>query len=217
MTGTPLKGLVALILAVVVNLCGLILLASFSSAESEHEEASAPREKVTPAPELLPPQPPPRPQVKKTPSELLQRPQLAAPAPSQLPPLKTLLPSQNASLTIDPALEGSLDALFSDLSAQTGAGTEPGGLGTAQASPPDADRVRDASQVDQAPTVRRRVSPRYPLEAERAGVTGYVVLRGLVERDGRVSRVDVIDSSPAGVFDEAARSAFARWTFGVFY
>ncbi|MEL6180303.1 MAG: energy transducer TonB, partial [Myxococcota bacterium] len=127
----------------------------------------------------------------------------------------TLALDGSVEVALDPTLEENLDALFTDLSRTP---TERGGTGlfgaprrgsNAQAD----DEPREATEVDEPPRVRRRIPARYPLQAEREGITGYVVLRGLVERDGRMSRVTVVDAQPRGVFEEAARRAFSRWQF----
>ena len=55
----------------------------------------------------------------------------------------------------------------------------------------------EADQVNQPPSVRQRVSPRYPRAAERDHVTGHVTLRVLVGRDGRVERVELLEACPA--------------------
>lgn len=57
-----------------------------------------------------------------------------------------------------------------------------------------------------------RVVPRYPAEARRAGVSGAVVIRGIVRRDGRIDDVEIIKDLPHGLGD-AARDAVRRWRF----
>ena len=57
-----------------------------------------------------------------------------------------------------------------------------------------------------------RVVPRYPSEARAAGVSGAVVIRGIVRRDGRIDDVEIIKDLPYGLGD-AARDAVRRWRF----
>ncbi len=57
-----------------------------------------------------------------------------------------------------------------------------------------------------------RVIPRYPTAARLAGVSGSVVIRGIVRRDGRIDNVEVIRDLPGGLGD-AAREAVQRWRF----
>jgi TonB family protein len=57
-----------------------------------------------------------------------------------------------------------------------------------------------------------RVIPRYPSLARRAGVSGAVVIRGIVRRDGTIDDVEVIKDLPYGLGD-AAREAVEQWKF----
>jgi len=80
-------------------------------------------------------------------------------------------------------------------------------LGATPAPPPD-----DIYQVvDQAPVPIFAPTPVYPSWARDAGVTGQVLLKVLVGKDGRVRRV-VIEKNVDGL-GEAAREALARWVF----
>lgn len=57
-----------------------------------------------------------------------------------------------------------------------------------------------------------RVVPRYPVMARRADVSGAVVVRGIVRRDGTIDNVEVIKDLPFGLGD-AARDAVEQWHF----
>jgi TonB family protein len=57
-----------------------------------------------------------------------------------------------------------------------------------------------------------RVVPRYPLMARRANVSGSVVVRGIVRRDGTIDNVEIIKDLPYGL-GEAAREAVQQWRF----
>jgi TonB family protein len=57
-----------------------------------------------------------------------------------------------------------------------------------------------------------RVVPRYPALARRANISGAVVIRGIVRRDGTIDNVEIIKDLPYGL-GEAARDAVARWRF----
>jgi TonB family protein len=69
--------------------------------------------------------------------------------------------------------------------------------GTTQPAPPG---------VTSAPTLIRYAPPVYPLEAQRAGVEGSVVLKLDIDRTGRVTRAEVATPGGHG-FDEAALAA----------
>jgi TonB family protein len=57
-----------------------------------------------------------------------------------------------------------------------------------------------------------RVVPRYPAAARRANVSGPVVVRGIVRRDGTIDNVEIIKDLPHGLGEEARR-AVSRWRF----
>ena len=54
---------------------------------------------------------------------------------------------------------------------------------------------------------------RFPEAARRDGVEGAVRLRYDVDSEGRVRNAQVLDGTPAGVFDEAALAAVRSWRF----
>jgi protein TonB len=67
------------------------------------------------------------------------------------------------------------------------------------------------SEVPEASLTRiKGIELQYPLEARSKGLEGWVELAYAVAADGRVSNVKVTNSSPAGVFDQAATRAIAR-------
>lgn len=58
-----------------------------------------------------------------------------------------------------------------------------------------------------------RIAPQYPRQAARDGIEGWVKLEIVVNPDGSVQSVDVVDSKPRGVFDSAAVQAAYKWKF----
>jgi TonB family protein len=64
----------------------------------------------------------------------------------------------------------------------------------------------------EAPVLVTRVDPRYPEFARKAGLSGNVQLRLLVDVDGRISRVEVVSGAPGGM-TEAATEAVRRWVY----
>lgn len=73
--------------------------------------------------------------------------------------------------------------------------------------------VMTADLVDIPPKPITRGSFKYPPSAKRKGVKGYVVLSVLVEADGSVNQVQVLESSPSGIFDAAALQGIRAWQF----
>lgn len=72
---------------------------------------------------------------------------------------------------------------------------------------------KEASAVDQPPQAISRRFPRYPAEAEARGIEGRVVLRLLIDAQGRVETARVVRAEPPGVFEAAAQAAVRSWRF----
>ena len=96
----------------------------------------------------------------------------------------------------------------------------PGGPGGQPSFPPTPPAPEVVHQVPyealpadaEAPVLVTRVDPRYPEFARKAGLSGDVQLRVLVDVDGRVSRVEVVAGAPGGL-TEAATEAVRRWVY----
>jgi len=67
--------------------------------------------------------------------------------------------------------------------------------------------------VDVPPKPKSRSTFKYPKNAKKKGIKGYVVLSILIDKQGRVDQVQVLESNPAGVFDEAALHGIKTWRF----
>jgi len=70
-----------------------------------------------------------------------------------------------------------------------------------------------APAFDKPPQVLTRLDPYYPVEARQSGTEGRVLIRVLIDEDGRVEEAEVVESQPAGVFDAAALKAIRGWRF----
>ncbi|WP_281213218.1 M56 family metallopeptidase [Shewanella insulae] len=64
-----------------------------------------------------------------------------------------------------------------------------------------------------APSPVMRIEPGYPTEAAKQSIEGYVQLQFDIDKQGKVSNVSVIESSPAGVFDAEAVKALSQWRY----
>jgi len=81
------------------------------------------------------------------------------------------------------------------------------------AAVPAAPRVTAGTAVEVPPTLRDNRPPDYPLEALRRGLEGTVLLRVHVAADGRVAKVEILDSSGHLILDAAAVRAVKSWRF----
>ena len=69
------------------------------------------------------------------------------------------------------------------------------------------------ADLDKTPRTIRRERPPYPRMARRRGIEGWVKIKFLVDRFGRVRRPAVLSSQPEGVFDRAVLDTVPRWSF----
>jgi len=63
------------------------------------------------------------------------------------------------------------------------------------------------------PNVLHAVMPRYPFEAAQQGIKGKVLVQFIVTKEGIAKEPVVVESSPEGVFDEAALEAVKQYKF----
>ncbi len=75
------------------------------------------------------------------------------------------------------------------------------------------DTVMTDDTVDNPPRPVVQNPMTYPVRAKAQGVTGYVVLSVLIGPTGNVEKVKVIESQPAGVFDDTAVAGVQTWKF----
>lgn len=73
--------------------------------------------------------------------------------------------------------------------------------------------VMTEDSVDTPPQPRSRSRFIYPKSAKKRGIAGFVVLSILIDQDGSVDKVQVLESSPPGVFDNAAMEGIKQWRF----
>lgn len=78
--------------------------------------------------------------------------------------------------------------------------------------PVEAPRALQAWQLVEIPKLLRQVSPAYPPAALAMGLGGRVVLQVVVDEEGRVSDVRVMQSTNA-LFDHAAMDAVRQWQY----
>jgi TonB family protein len=71
----------------------------------------------------------------------------------------------------------------------------------------------EASDVDTPPKIVRQMPITYPTLAKRAGQEGRVVIRVLIGTKGKADKMEVVESEPEGIFDEAALKSLKYWQF----
>lgn len=75
------------------------------------------------------------------------------------------------------------------------------------------DVVMTEDTVDEIPRASYRPPLKYPDYARKRGLGGYVLLNLLVDKTGNVQDVRLLNSEPAGVFDQVAMESVKEWSF----
>lgn len=75
------------------------------------------------------------------------------------------------------------------------------------------ETVMTEDVVDRLPEAQYREPIPYPEFAKEKNITGYVTINILVNKEGEVDKVKLLDSSPEGVFDQVAMNSVKGWSF----
>jgi protein TonB len=78
---------------------------------------------------------------------------------------------------------------------------------------PDLETEGDFRLQDKTATAIVRIDPRYPPEAAKNGIEGWVKLSFTIASSGAVTEVQVLDSEPKRIFDREAIKALKAWKY----
>ena len=83
------------------------------------------------------------------------------------------------------------------------------------AAPGDFDRPNffGAVDLDQPLIVLKRIPPVYPVYAKQKKIQGYVKTQFVVNINGTVKDVTIIESNPPGIFDQSVINCITDWRF----
>jgi protein TonB len=73
--------------------------------------------------------------------------------------------------------------------------------------------VFESYELDQAPTPLVRVPPLYPYAAREKSIEGLVQVRMLINPDGSVGQIQILDARPPGIFEDAVKRTLPQWRF----
>lgn len=154
---------------------------------------------LTPPP---PPAPPPPPTVKVEPRPPPERFDEVLRQPTKIPDQVALEELRSPSL--DPL--GAPSGVVGSFGAVGGVGDLPIDLGL----PPAPKPIRVGGRV-QAARIEKRVLPSYPVEAQQEGITGRVLLRAVIAKDGAVKSLKLNSGHP--LLATAAIEAVRQWRY----
>jgi protein TonB len=78
---------------------------------------------------------------------------------------------------------------------------------------PVMDGIFSIGDLDAPLTPLVRMPPRYPIQAKRRGIEGWVKVNFMVNQQGLVEKIKIVDAHPAGVFDQSAIQSISTWRF----
>ena len=73
--------------------------------------------------------------------------------------------------------------------------------------------VMTADMVDVAPRAKFKTAMEYPARAKAKEIEGFVTLSLLINTEGKIDTVKIIESEPAGIFDKSVLRTIKKWVF----
>ncbi len=78
---------------------------------------------------------------------------------------------------------------------------------------PNTDLAGNFMQLDKTATALVRIDPKYPAQAAKDGIEGWVKLSFSIDVTGAVTDVQVLDAEPKRIFDREAIKALKAWKY----
>ena len=186
-----------------VALAGLVVVPALTGSQLPEPSAATRAFFVQPAAELAPPPPPPPPAARSAvrPRIHPQSTQADFVAPVEIP---VNVPQASLDLGLEGGMPGGVEGGVE--------GGVVGGVvgGLPAAPPPPITPLRVGGEVKE-PRKIKNVAPEYPPLAQRARISGIVVIDAVIGADGRVTNTKVLRG--LAMLDEAALSAVRQWVY----
>ncbi len=78
---------------------------------------------------------------------------------------------------------------------------------------PDLNASYGVGDIDHPLTPLSRIPPIYPMGARKRGIEGWVRVRFIVNEEGRVQNIKIVESHPQAVFDRSVSRCVSAWRF----
>ncbi len=149
----------------------------------------------------------PKPVVQKTPPVAKKKPVEEKKPPVETVPVATAVPQSQpqdsapaAAVTANTAAAATATGTAPSASAGQGGGSHGGG-------------VFAVGQLDGPLAAISKTAPVYPAAAKRRNIEGWIKVKFLVDEQGQVDRVSVLEAEPEGIFDQAVLRCVSAWRF----
>ena len=73
--------------------------------------------------------------------------------------------------------------------------------------------AQDNSQKEQSPQIISYTDPKYPDTAKSKNIEGFIRIVIQISEQGKLDHFNIIESNPAGIFDDSIKEAIQNWTF----
>ena len=80
-------------------------------------------------------------------------------------------------------------------------------------TPRQMDNIYTGAEIDNSLVPKVHMPPVYPFQAKRRGIEGWVRVSFLVNTQGDVEDISILESSPEEIFDGSVLNALPRWKF----
>jgi protein TonB len=136
------------------------------------------------------------------------------PAPKELPEVIPNVSIQRRAPDVS-KMDMEMPSLSFDINPKLAGGVAvaPPASGPTVFAQPKGKELYEQGEVDQKPVPIVQVKPVYPQRAKRLHMDGKVGVRFLVNENGAVSNIKILDSTPPGVFDDSVANALSSWKF----
>jgi protein TonB len=187
--------------ALVINLvlfCSLPGLISVTCQDNDVESLNVVNfTRIKPEQPLPPEKPKPE---EKEPDEPKKVMDMTRTKPTQVTPQSFKMNLPQMDLDIDPRLTGGMPVVASLPHIQPRATIDFNGL-------------FDMNDLDTIPVPSFKTNPRYPYRAKRLGLEGEVKIRFLVDKEGTVSDITIVEATPPEIFDKSVINAVSTWKY----
>lgn len=75
------------------------------------------------------------------------------------------------------------------------------------------NRTFSEGELDSIPVPTYKMAPQYPYRAKRLNISGHVKVRFLVDREGNVKNIEIVEAEPPGIFEKSVMKALASWKY----
>ena len=78
---------------------------------------------------------------------------------------------------------------------------------------PGLNGIFGIGEIDHPLTPLAQIPPIYPMRARRRGIEGWVKVRFIVDKEGRVDDISIVESHPRNIFDAPVIRCVSAWRF----